>query len=56
MLNSAGGRFSYSSQQRRTNYPDDIPTQQRINSQVYNSSNQLSFRNKERNQSCTNQK
>ena len=56
MLNSAGGRSSHSSQQRKTNYSDVILTQQRINSPVYNSSNQLSFRNKERNQSCTNQK
>ena len=54
MLNSAGGRSSHSSQQRRKNYPDDILTQQRINSPVYNSSNQLSFRNQEQSQSYTN--
>ena len=54
MLNSAGGRSYHLSQQRRTNYPDDISNQQRINSPVYNSINQLPFRNQERNQSCTN--
>ena len=60
MLHSAGGRSSNSGQQRR-NYPDDIPTQQRIDllssQTVLNySNNQLPFRNKERNQSCTNQR
>ena len=54
MLNSAGGRSSHSSQQRRTNYTNEYLTQHRINSPVYNSSNQLPFRNQERNQNCTN--
>ena len=61
MLHSAGGRSSNSDQQRRTNYPDDISTQQRINlpnSQLAfnNRSNQLPFQNQEPNQNYTNQR
>merc|ERR1719495_2119533 len=57
MLHSAGGRSSNSGHQRRTNYPDDISTQQRIpssQSAFNNSGSLLSFQNQERYQSYTN--